>query len=487
MDILNYMIASLTKEEVRFYKLYTTWVQDQKDRKDISLFDYIRNIGEKYDVDKIVEKLYGKTKDKNSFYRLKNRLISDLQASIVLQHFFDDDILLIHQLLSVVKLFTDKTQYKVAFYFLNKAEQKAIKIENYELLDIIYGEYMRLSQDAVSKNPEVYIQKRRTNMENLRAMRQIDDVLAVVTYRLKLSQNISAGDDRVLDVLRKTIDEFSSDNQLKQSAKLRFKIYHAVSQILIQKHDYINLEKYLLETYKEFQAENLFNKSNHELKLQMLTYLVNALNKNDKLDTTLQYIEILRTTMDEYDGLWRDKFQVFYYNNLYYYYLKVNPEKAIDILEELKSNTQIRKSSSFYDMFIFLNLAIGWWRKDAYKKSIKNLVQLYAQEAYKKANEQLKLKIVMFELIVRYELNDFDFLEHRIQQVEKNFMDNLSQKNFSLEAELLEIIKKLIVTPLFKNDKKLKERMIKFINLAISRKQGDDDIIHYGNWLQKKI
>ncbi len=485
MDVLNAMVDSLSKDEIRFYKLFAAWVQKQEERKDIALFDYIKQAGEKYDEKKIVEKLYGNTKDKNSFYRLKNRLINDITSSIVLQHFSDDEILLIHQLLSVVKLFADKMQYKVAFNFLNKAELKALKIENYELLDIIYGEYIRLSQEAVWKDPEEYINKRKENMERLRSLRQIDDVLAVVTYRLKLSQNISKGDDYVLDILRKTIDEFSSDIQIKESAKLRFKIYNSVSQILIQKRDYINLEVYLLETYLAFQRDHLFSKSNHQTKLQMLTYLVNSFNKNDKIKEVFEYLDILKKAMDEFDGLYRDKFQVFYFNNLYYYYLKIDSNKALDILEELKINKKIRNTSSFYDMFIFLNLAIGWWRKDDYKKAIKNLVQLYKHDAYKTANEQLQFKISMFELILRYELNDFDFLEHRIQQIEKDFQKPL--KDSDLESELLEIIKAMIYTTSFRSDKKLRTRIDKFITLTASRKQGDDDIIHYGNWLQKKL
>lgn len=487
MDILNSMINTLSKDEIRFYKLYASWVQKQEERKDIALFNYIKQTAEKYDEEKIVEKLYGNVKDKNSFYRLKNRLMNDINASIVLQHFYEDDILLIHQLLSVVKLFADKAQYKVAFYFLNKAELKALKVENYELLDIIYGEYIRLSQEAVWKNPEEFIQKRKENMEHLRSLRQIDDVLAVVTYRLKLSQNISKGDDQVLDILRKSIDEFSSDAQIKQSATLRFKIYHAVSQILIQKHDYGNLEAYLLQTYMDFQQHHLFTKVNHQTKLQMLTYLVNALSKNEKTNEALHYLDILKLAMDEYDRLLYDKYLLFYYNSLVYNYGRANPDKAIEILEELKANKQIRKTASFYDIFIFLNLAIRWFDKNEFKKSIKNLVQLYTHDAYKKSNEQLQFKIVMFELIVRYELSDFDFLEHRIQQIEKEYQKIILQKDFASEAELLAIIKKMILTSSLKSDKKLKEQINKFIKLTASRKQGDEDIIHYGNWLQKKL
>ena len=72
---------------------------------------------------------------------------------------------------------------------------------------------------------------------------------------------------------------------------MRLKIYRAVSQILLQRHEYIALEEYLEKTYSDFNKEKLFNKSNHESKLQMLTYMVNCLHKNGKCNEYQQLME----------------------------------------------------------------------------------------------------------------------------------------------------------------------------------------------------
>ncbi|HXC03854.1 MAG TPA: hypothetical protein VNZ86_03830, partial [Bacteroidia bacterium] len=94
MNIIQDIIGSLTKEEQRHFKLFANRTNASGSRKDLLLFDYIRNSFPDYDESSIQEKLYGKG-DKNSLYRLKNRLLSDVQRSLTLQYFEDSDYTLI--------------------------------------------------------------------------------------------------------------------------------------------------------------------------------------------------------------------------------------------------------------------------------------------------------------------------------------------------------------------------------------------------------
>ncbi|MBL7893056.1 MAG: hypothetical protein JNL63_10525, partial [Bacteroidia bacterium] len=358
MDILNQIVLGLNKEDIRHFKLMAKRMHDHSDRKDIELFDYIRRMGEKYDEDKIVKKLYP-SGDRNSFYRLKNRLIESINESILLLHYSKDDIIYVLHLLSLARYYFSINKHSLALRFIKKAEGNASAIEAYDLLDMIYGEYIKLSHEIVSVDPEVYIQKRKKNREKLFSLRQIDDILAAVIHRLKVTQNYSEKETPVLKLLEKTINDFSNDKDIKNSSVLRFKIYNAVSQVLLQKHDYISLENYLLTTYSAFKKENLFNRANHDVKLQMLTYIVNSLFKNKKFEQSLEYVGQLKTAMDEFNGLMRDKYQFFYHNSLVINYSVLDKDKAINILEELKENKKLY-SASFYDMFIYLNLAILW-------------------------------------------------------------------------------------------------------------------------------
>ena len=99
MDILNKIIQSLNKEEVRFFKLYSNRILSNETRKDLLLFDFIRKNGEDYNENKIFKKLYNKN-SKNHFYRLKNRVAEDLNKSITIQHYSNSEEITINNILT---------------------------------------------------------------------------------------------------------------------------------------------------------------------------------------------------------------------------------------------------------------------------------------------------------------------------------------------------------------------------------------------------
>jgi hypothetical protein len=162
MDILNQVISSLSKEEIRYFKIFAKRLNNSDSRKDFSLFDYVRTSNDKYDDDKISRKLYG-TGDKASFYRLKNRLLNYIGDFLTVHHLWKSDASEVNRHLALHAIFLDKRQFRAAYYYLKKAEQKALKGEQFEALDVIYGNYIRLSGDLLEINPEEYINKRNDN------------------------------------------------------------------------------------------------------------------------------------------------------------------------------------------------------------------------------------------------------------------------------------------------------------------------------------
>lgn len=481
MNILQQVVLGLNKEQIRYFKLYTGRIARPDDRKDLLLFDYIRKSGKEYNEESVFNKLY-QGADRNAFYRLKNRLLNDVNKSLSIQHFEDSDFIYTCHMLALFKYFSTRNSWKEAHYYLKKAEAGAKAIESYELLDIIYGEYIRLSHESLHINPELYIERRSENQKQLTQLRSIDDLLAAVSYRLKVTQNLSAGKSPLLDLLKKSIDDFVKDKDLRKSPTLRFRLYKAVSQLLLQRHDYIALEEYLLTVYKEFEEEKLFDKNNHDTKLQMMTYIVNTLFKNNKLKQSLVYAEKLRTAMEEYHHLLYDKYIFFYYNSLVINYSQLNPKKAIEILEDLKDNEKI-KSNSYYHLFVYLNLAVVQFTQHLYKEAARHLTRLYLLDGFKTAERTLKFKIVVAELIIRYQLGDFDVLNYKLAQVRKEFKDLIAREDFLNEKEILDLVRLMVQTPVLRKNKQLVARIRKFIEREGDKETGDTEVINYRNWL----
>lgn len=485
MDILNQIVETMNKEEVRHLKMYFARTSFE-DRKDIALFDYIRKTGEKYNEEKIVSSIYTNDEDKNSFYRLKNRLMDDISKSITLQYFNSDESNSILYLLAISKYYFSKNKFLISLHFLKKAESKASKLEQFQFLDLIYSDFIRLSHELVSVNPEIYIEKRKENDSKLKNIKQIDDILAAVTYRLKINQNFSSAENPVLKFLQKTIDDFSSDKEIKKSPALRFKIYQAVSQILLQRRDYKSLETYLMKTYNQFTKENLFNKSNHNTKLQMLTYLVNTLFATNKLELSLQYADNLKIAMEEYNNLLFGKYAFFYYNALVLNYSVTNIDKGIELLEKIKNDKSLT-NTPFYEVFVYLNLAILWFKKRDFHKSIKQLNKLYQHDSYKNTDKSLQFKIAMAEIIIRYDLQEYDFFEYRIKQIKKDFKLILEKEENKREKDFIEIIEEMFENVHDSFKKELKSKIECFIKSDLIEENEDAEVINYGNWLKSKL
>ena len=481
MNILFDIINSLNKEESRFYKLFAGRTNSGDNRKDILLFDFIKQNGEEYDEQIIANELY--QDNKNSFYQLKNRLYKDLNKSMMLQHMGKEkDIFILHFVL-LSRVYKRKGNVKLSFHYLKKAEKEAYNIEAYELLSIIYSEILKLSYDMVSINVEKYIKKKRENNEQLNWVQEIDLLLAVVLYRIKTAQNFSTNDENVNEILQKTLDNFSKNKKIPKSPKFRIKIYQVVSRILLQQHDFEALEDYLIHTYKEFTKDKIFTKSNHEQKLTMLAYLTNCLFKTHKYKQSLLYAEKLKISMNEYDGLLRDKYLFYHYNALVINYSLSNKEKALEVLKEAKRNDVIQQLPTF-SVFIYLNTALIYYDQEKLLLSAKNLSRLMLQDDFVNIGKSFQLKIHIAELIVRFDLNQTDVIDSRVKHIKKTFKDLLKDSNFKRDKQLVEIIDSLVYCNNLSQDKKLVKKITELSILIEDEKADDIDVINYNVWLK---
>ena len=484
MNVLPELVGLMNKEEIRNFKLFAKQTNDSYDRKDILLFDHIKKNYPHSNEEKIIKKLYPNS-NKNAFYRLKNRLIEDVVISLSVLHYNTSEINTILNNYLLAKLFIKKNKWKLAIYYLQKAEKKAKQIENVELLDLIYNEFIKLSLEVLDINPEEYISKRKENRIKLITLQEIDDILAVVTYRVKSGQNFGKGNEKINELLSKTVNTFSKNKDIKNSPLLRFKIYDSISRILLQQHNFVALEEYLLKTFKEFSSEKLFTKNNHDTKLQMLTYITNSLAQNKKNEQSLKYVKLLHESMKEYSGLLYDKYLFFYYNMMVNYYAKTDIEQAIQILNEAKEENVI-KNHPVYIGFVYLNLAISYFGIKNYKTSLKSIVNLYMLDSFKTLDSAFRFKIAITELIIRYELEDIDFIEQRIIQIKKEFKEEVKSSEFVREVQLMNIILHLIQSTSIKKDKKI-QQLVNVFTQKGKNSNNESEIINYNDWLKEKM
>ena len=475
--MINEIISSLNKEEKRFFKIFTNRTLKSDNRKDIILFDYL-NTKKIIDDSELLKKL--NLKNKNSLYQLKNRLYKDLNKSMLLQHFDKEKDLFSLSNILLSRVYKRKGNLGLAYKFLKKAEEKALLNEAFELIALIYNEVLKLAYELVTIDVEKYIDKQRKNKKKLDIAQEMDLVLAAVMYKIKTAQNFNTDKD-IFFLLNQTLEKFLKNKLISDSPKFRIKVFQAVSRGLLQKKNYIELEKYLLKTYSSFKKDNLFNKTNHDNKLMMLTYITNSLYKNKKYEKSLEFANELKSEMLRFDNMLYNKFLFFYYNALVINYSTLNKTKALEVLSQAKENIIIKNLPTF-GVFIYLNTALIYFDLGNFKISKKNISRLILQKDFMNLDKSFKMQIYMAELIITYSTKEFDQLESKIIYLKSKFKTSLSENK--RDSKLIEILSDLIFCNNIYADKKLQNKIKSLINKISDDESDDQDIISYNYWLK---
>ena len=472
---LETIIDSLSKEEVRFFKLFLNRTV-RKNRKDLDLFDYMRKQKGNYNTKDLLKKL--KTNAGN-YYTIKNRLYHELNNSMVWQYIWKDNQSKSFSYVLLGRLYKNKGELDLAFHFFQKAEKEAIESDLYELLSMIYSEIIQLSHEQLSINVDDYIKLKRDNMKILSEIDEIDLLLAKIMYDVKTKQNYSNSEDSLVELIKTKFNKISKQNNLLKSTRFRIRLFNMYSRLLLQKRDYKTLENFVIKSYDEFENEKLFDRSNHNDKLTILTYIANCLFKTNKNKQSLKYAELLLNSMQEYDGLLYDKYLFFYYNILVSNYSVTDKEKALNYLDKASNNEVIKKLPS-YNSFIYLNRSLIYYDQDKFKKSKQNISRLIMQKDFLLLDQSFQLKILITSIIICYKNSEKNMLDN-INDIKDNYSVLLKTENHLRDVKFLDLISKKIVGGDFEKDKSI------FLSNISDKESKELDIIGYNNWVKINI
>ena len=472
---LDTIIDSLSKEEVRFFKLFLNRTV-RKNRKDLDLFDYMRKQKGNYNTKDLLKKL--KTNAGN-YYTLKNRLYHELNNSMVWQYIWKDNQSKSFSYVLLGRLYKNKGELDLAFHFFQKAEKEAIDSDLYELLSMIYSEIIQLSHELLSINVDDFIQLKRDNMKVLSEIDEIDLLLAKIMYDVKTKQNYSNSEDSLVELVKTKFNKISKQNNLLKSSRFRIRLFNMYSRLLLQKRDYKTLENFVIKSYDEFENEKLFDRSNHNDKLTILTYIANCLFKTNKNKQSLKYAELLLNSMQEYDGLLYDKYLFFYYNILVSNYSVTDKEKALNYLDKASNNEVIKKLPS-YNSFIYLNRSLIYYDQNKFKKSKQNISRLIMQKDFLLLDQSFQLKILITSIIICYKISEKNILD-KINDIRDNYSALLKTENHLRDAMFLDLISKKIAGSDLEKDKSI------FLSNISEKESNELDIIGYNNWVEINI
>jgi len=474
-NALNTIVQSLSKEEVRFFKLFLKRT-DNKNRKDVDLFDYMKRKKGDFSTEDILKKL---ETNPNNYYQIKNRLYHELNNSMVWQHIWKDKQSKSFSFVLLSRVYKNKGELELSFHYLKKAEKEAIDSELYEVLSIIYSEIIQISHELLSVDVDLYIELKRNNIKILSEIDEMDLLLAKIMYDIKTKQNFGKSDGSLVKLIKTKYGKISKEKNLVNIPRFRIRLFKMYSRLLLQERNYQSLEKFLIESYNDFLNDKLFDRSNHNEKLTLLTYLSNCLYKTKKYKQSLKYSEELLNGMKEYDCFLHDKYLFYYYNILVLNYAKTDKNIALDYLNKASGSEVIKKLPS-YNAFIYLNRSLIYYYEDNYKESQKNIARLIMQEDFLLLDKSFQLKILVAELMIRMMLSNKN-LNDKITSINKNYKSLLLEENYIREKKMIDLIFKKI------HNEDIVDNKEDLLSIMSDSNSEDIDIISYNSWMKEHI
>jgi tetratricopeptide (TPR) repeat protein len=251
------------------------------------------------------------------------------------------------------------------------------------------------------------------------------------------------------------------------------------SRILLEKRDYTSLEVFLLKSYNSFISDNIFDRSNHNDKLTLLTYLSNCFYKTKKYKKSIEFANKLHLSMQEHDSLLYDKYLFYYYNALVLNYSKTDKDKALKFIDQASKN-EIITSLPAYSAFIYLNRALIFYYKNNFKEAIKNLSRLTLLEDFLLLDKSFQLKILIVDVMMRWRNQANDILD-RISEIKNGYKSILSNVELKREMDFVNIISNSV------NSININDLKTQFLTSLSDSESEEIDIISYNSWLRNYL
>jgi hypothetical protein len=484
MKELTSFIKSLTKEETRSFKIFSSRIDTGDDKKVVQLFDYIKDDKFEEDDEELVRTLFP-SGDKNPFYRLKNRLFEDIEKSQLLLHSLDNDKVSAYSYLCLANNFEKKNMPEMAYFFLKKAEKRAIRSNYHDLLFVIYSAIMQLSSNYSEIDPEYYNKLYIENNERYKLSMEATATALIINHKLKKT-NFTTNDlpEKVLDAI---ISELNISNKVQQISSVRLSNHECIRDVLLLKKNFKQLEEYLIRSLNEFERDKLFNEDNYRSKLLLLVWIINTLNKNKKYNESAIYNEILYQEIVKFDKRFFNDFIFSYYQGLMIdHMVKWNIDKGIELLEELKENKQF-ELNKHYTIFLHLNLISLYYLKENYNAAIKNLVPLLQKDSMKTQSIDIQMVISILELLLQYEMDDTDYILSKVNYYERIYKEEFQTENYQRQKLIIGIVKYSLTKDGGWKNKYVLGKVEEFLKLKPGFELGSNETIDYNLWIKSKM
>ncbi len=427
MDILESIVRHLTSDEARRFKILSNRFKAEEEKKLLTLFDALRAAPQ---ADKsLIEKIYDTDDDqtRNRYYRLRNKLLANLEKSLLFYHFNYRNALEPFSNVQIALLMRERGLYKETLYYLRKAEKSAVRDDHFSVLEVVYDEMVRLGtvfEVDVSK----VLEARRENHLKLEIWRADQEVLALVTQEL-MRRNFARNEHTgtVLKTLEDLRERLEQHAHIFRSASGSIMILKTVVSILLQKEAWIDLLQYVDKTFADFEAKDLFNRENHGIRLMMRIWRINALLKILNVDDAGTELKALEEDLEKHKRIHYREFAFFYYSSVTYWRkLTGQLDEALTHINRAVADPDFRQPEIHY-WFLLLAQADTYFCAGNIAEANNSLTRAIDHPVMLQVDAELQATAFIFKAICLKEMGDSVQSLEYLKRAKRDFRDQWKQ------------------------------------------------------------
>ncbi len=416
---LSDLINVLSKPEKRFFKIYATRHDADKDKKFLQVFDYIEKHGD-LDAEELL----------TEFPEIKRIQLSNIKA-----HLFDnilESLQLFHadkstdaellNMISSIHILYDKTLYKSCAKLILKAKSKAIKANKYVLLlEILELEKFLINQTTGEGNVE---RVKEVTEQTAHAAKAISNINKFTSLVLNLNAFYArlgyARSQKDIDEITKLFDTNMPDfDERKLTFYEKLYLYYAYTTFCFFTQNFKLAYSYAKKGYELF-------KEFPEMCYTEIELYIRTMNNMLVAQTKLSIIDEFVMVYKELEALKRHELFPFTHNILliyskYLYIHKINKHfmtatylEGSMIVNKLES--KLLKFADIFDkktmLLFYYKIACLFFGAEKYKECTKWLYQIVNDKDVN-IREDLQGFARMMLMICHYELNEKQLLEYQ--------------------------------------------------------------------------
>ncbi|MEZ4825702.1 MAG: hypothetical protein R3C61_05315 [Bacteroidia bacterium] len=449
MDKLKIILSTFSPEDHKELTLFIQRQKKKKNRKDLDLLNLLRKPGT-FTPEEMVHRLYPGSENQVAYHALRKRLMRHLNEFIMLKQMGEDPTTAssVMGMISMSRYLFEKRVDKSGWEILRKAEKLAAENEHYDLLNTIYNLQIEMVGDEAADDLDEIMEKRRVN--KVLAEEEEKAAIANSLIKRKLSEMRMKGllpdfEAAITEVLEK----YHLSEALNSRPRLFLKLMSIARSMVIARQDYFNFEPMIISRFEEMEAKGLFSDPNLACKLELLYMIAHVLYRNKKFDESLRWLEEMEKTMEanprSYQPQFYPRFAMLKAVNFTFTY---RVQEAIALLENMLETPALRLNPQD---ILNLRLNLGYYAFLAGDKTraIQSSIEISHSDKWleKKMGKEWVLKKNLSEMILQYELGNYDLAQGKIRTIERNFQELLAQPAYAKVETYLSFIRRMVASP----------------------------------------